>query len=278
MDYDEQFYKDQYEGSIRSATRFLSLLFDDYRPASVIDFGCGVGSWLYAAEKLGVGSLIGLDGPWVDRAQLLTPAIDFHTVDFSTLSHVEQSCDLAISVEVAEHLDQACADRFVALLAGSADLVVFGAAVPGQGGTNHINEQWQSYWIEKFSVQGFRCIDYFRPTLWDDTDVEYWYRQNTFLFVRSSRLAAYPFVDGLDQAFVTDVVHPELFQKKRKPVLQRADILREAAIELESEDLELAFLMMARASAARPDGDFINRKLREYRDALAHRQEPSTQD
>lgn len=60
--YDKELYDNQYEGSIRSASSFLSKLFGDYMPPSIIDFGYGVGSWLYASEKLGVKKLTGLDG------------------------------------------------------------------------------------------------------------------------------------------------------------------------------------------------------------------------
>ncbi|MBQ0785026.1 MAG: hypothetical protein KBT66_12390, partial [Amphritea sp.] len=130
--YDEKFYHSQYEGSVRSATKFLTKLFSNYKPKSVMDFGCGIGSWLYAAENLGVKKLVGLDGEWVKTEQLLSTSIDFRKVDFKSaetnntfgdLSFLPCS-DLAISVEVAEHFDESCADRFIGDLTRSSNLII----------------------------------------------------------------------------------------------------------------------------------------------------------
>lgn len=274
--YDEDFYARQYEGSIRSATKFLSRLFDDYRPSSIIDFGCGVGSWLYAAEQLGVDQLAGLDGEWVSEQQLLSEKMDFYPVDFERVESFDRRCDLALSVEVAEHIDALHADRFVGLICSASDLVIFGAAIPFQGGEQHINEQPQSYWVDKFASHGFVCFDYFRPAFWNDSDIEYWYRQNTLLFVRSESLARYPFLGIMPRDFIVDVVHPELFARKRRTPPQRADVLRDAALELEDEDIKLAFLMMSKAAEARPEGPFIRRRLRAYMEQLSGSQAPFT--
>lgn len=269
--YDEDFYKKQFGGSVKSAEKFLSKLFGDYKPSSVIDFGCGVGSWLYAAEKLGVTTLVGLDGEWVDSEKMLTSSISFEPVDFETTNEISHFCDLAISVEVAEHFDGQHADNFIRLISRSSDLVIFGAAIPFQGGTHHVNEQPQSYWIKKFADAGFSCFDYFRPSFWNDKSVELWYRQNTFLFVRTSNLKSYPFLDKHDSNIIADAVHPELFSKERKINRERADILRDAAIELEHEDIELAFLLISKAKKARPDGNYIIEKYRDYLEALKNK-------
>lgn len=64
--------------------------------------------------------------------------------------------DLAYCFEVAEHVPASLADRLVAFLARLAPATVFTAAPPGQGGTQHVNEQPMSYWIEKFDREGQR--------------------------------------------------------------------------------------------------------------------------
>ena len=46
---------------------------------------------------------------------------------------------LAQSFEVAKHLDQQYALKFVKLLTSCADIVLFSAAIPYQGGVCHIN-------------------------------------------------------------------------------------------------------------------------------------------
>ncbi len=275
--YDHKFYENQYKGSIRSAEKYLAKLFSDFTPNSVVDFGCGVGSWLYAAENLGVKNLLGLDGDWVSYDQILSGGIDFHHVDFEKAEILDifgnlsfdAFGDLAISVEVAEHFDEKYADKFVAMITRSSNLIIFGAAIPNQGGTNHVNEKPQSYWIEKFKKEGFCCFDYFRPTFWQDPDVEIWYRQNTFLYARESHLGSFPFLNEFSNEFVVDTVHPELFNKKiLHGFKERADRLRDAAVELEKDDISLAYTLMQLAHDARPSGEYIKEKLREYKKVL----------
>jgi hypothetical protein len=52
-------------------------------------------------------------------------------------------------------LPEKVADRYVGLLCGLSSTVIFSAATPGQGGSDHVNEQPHSYWIEKFSARGY---------------------------------------------------------------------------------------------------------------------------
>jgi SAM-dependent methyltransferase len=207
--YDERFFDAQIAGSLRSARIILDLLFRLYQPRSVIDVGCGRGAWLAVAGALGAQTLIGVDGDWVDPARLLSDRIEFRTVDMEQDFDVGARYDLALSVEVAEHLSEDRAKPFVDILCRTSDVVLFGAAIPHQGGTNHINEQFQSYWVQIFESQDYECFDVIRPAVWNDDDVEWWYRQNTFLFVkRQARIE----LDGeLLRSMakpIVDIVHP----------------------------------------------------------------------
>ena len=83
-------------------------------------------------------------------------------------------------------------------LCALAPTVVFSAAIPGQGGTQHVNEQWQSYWVELFEQQGFGVHDPLRPAIWDDESVDVWYRQNLLVFGRGR----------VSDLVVADLVHP----------------------------------------------------------------------
>ncbi|MDH5235545.1 MAG: class I SAM-dependent methyltransferase, partial [Gemmatimonadota bacterium] len=114
--YDAAFYADQAEGSVRSARVVLPIVFAARKPASVIDIGCGQGTWLSVAEELGVQDLTGLDGAWVDRAKLRSARIDFRATDLAAPITLQRRYDLCISVEVAEHLPAASADGFVRAL------------------------------------------------------------------------------------------------------------------------------------------------------------------
>ena len=212
--YDERFFDGQIAASLRSAKTILGLLFDSYQPRSVIDVGCGRGAWLAVAGALGAQTLAGVDGDWVYPAQLLSDRIEFRAVDMEQDFDPGARYDLAISVEVAEHLSEARARPFVEILCRASDVVLFGAAIKHQGGTNHINEQFQSYWVRIFESQDYESFDVIRPSVWNDDDVEWWYRQNTFLFV--NRQASI----GLDRELlrrmekpIVDIVHPRNYER-----------------------------------------------------------------
>ena len=118
-----------------------------------------------------------------------------------------------MSLEVAEHLEEEYAAGFVKLLCDASDLVLFGAAIPAQGGHNHVNERWPSYWKALFEKNGYEIIDIIRPRIWTDNRVEWWYRQNTLLFIKSSRKVL---LSRLKKEFnppsqPLDTVHPDCF-------------------------------------------------------------------
>jgi hypothetical protein len=122
------------------------------------------------------------------------------------------------SFEVAEHLPASSAKDFASSLCKLGDVVVFAAAIPGQGGTQHINERWPSYWIAHFKALGFVCFDVLRGDLWYDERVEWWYRQNIMVFVKQDRTdLVTKFQDILDECpSPIDLVHPACFATYRK--------------------------------------------------------------
>jgi hypothetical protein len=153
--------------------------------------------------------------------QLRVPAEQFMPADLSLLDHlpVGRRFDLAICLEVAEHLSQTAAEKLVKFLTGHADRVLFSAAVPCQGGTHHINEQWQSYWAEIFVACGFDAFDVVRPRIAGNREIEYWYRQNTVLYVKcGSDLATTLTGSAMPKAL--DYILPELFEAKLKQLHQ----------------------------------------------------------
>lgn len=214
--YASEFFSEQVQRSGASARVVLSLLYRLYQPNSVIDIGCGLGAWLGVAESLGSSVLRGLDGPWISQDHLVTKAIDFTPVDLEGPFNVHTKYDLCISVEVAEHLSKDRAESFVSTLCDASDIVLFSAAIKRQGGTNHLNEQWQSYWVQLFNSQTYDCYDLIRPVIWNNSNVDWWYRQNTFLFVR--RDSKHPLLQriGSATAQIPDLVHPVNYELKLK--------------------------------------------------------------
>jgi cyclopropane fatty-acyl-phospholipid synthase-like methyltransferase len=216
--YDDSFYEDQIADSLKSARIYLSFLWQFMQPAAVLDVGCGRGAWLKACHELGSTRLLGLDGDWNDQAQMIDSAVEFRGIDLNKRFSIPQMVDLAMSLEVAEHLEASTAPQFVECLTDASDVVLFSAAYPKQSGTNHINEQPQSFWAQLFIANGFLPVDLFRPAFWGNKDVCFWYRQNAFLYVRrgceaAQRLNSHGVREVANVDFM-DCVHPELFRYK----------------------------------------------------------------
>lgn len=219
-EYEAYFYDRRYEWTASAAGRILDLVLPRIPPVrSAVDVGCGVGAWLSVLKERGVAELAGLDGPWVDEKALRISPECFRRADLSQRMELGRRYDLAISLEVAEHLPASRAQGFVEELAAASDFVLFSAAIPFQGGYHHVNEQWQSYWAGLFARCGHAVRDWVRPRLWGDKSIPVWYRENLLLFVAESRLAELaPAPDGAaDGPMPLDLVHPEAYLSKVDP-------------------------------------------------------------
>ncbi len=193
--YHPSFYARQSGGSCDSAKRIVPILMDLINPETVIDIGCGIGTWL-AEFKLSGAAVHGVDGEYCKKAGLLIPESDFIATDLlqcsldGKIEGVDKKFSLCLSLEVAEHLPPEYSKEFVSLLTNFSEVVLFSAAIPYQGGTNHINEQWMPYWIEKFRKLGYIPSDVIRTLVWGDSYIEPWYRQNMVLFLKEGETYA----------------------------------------------------------------------------------------
>lgn len=221
--YNQAFYAKRYERTVYSANTVLSILLQRIPIVrSAVDVGCGVGTWLSVLEERGATDIQGLDGSWVDQDLLAIPRTSFKQIDLSSAAiALPRKYDLAISLEVAEHLPPSRAKDFVEALTAMSDYVLFSAATPFQGGVNHINEQWQSYWVELFDDMNYRVHDFIRPRIWNDSQIPFWYRQNALVFANRDASGIRPDSSGLDTGSMPlDVVHPDLFLSKVHPTVQ----------------------------------------------------------
>lgn len=200
-------------GSTESADAAVPLIMGSIAPQSVVDLGCGLGAWLAVFKAHGVETVLGYDGPWVDRSQLLVAPPEFRGADLRDPLAVERRFDLAICLETAHMLEPAHAAPLVATLKALAPVVCFSAGIPGQGGKMHRNEQWPAYWAGLFAEQGYVASDPFRLVLWELPHVKWWFAQNLLCYVDSATLEHLPI---LAQARCGDaplpLVHPGCLQ------------------------------------------------------------------
>lgn len=223
--YDDAFYKWQSTGSYKSAKVVTELVSQFLKPNSVVDLGCGVGAWLKAFQESGAETIQGYDGSWVNQENLLIPKECFSSCDLSMpIANQKSRFDLAISVEVAEHLPESAADNFVASLCNLSPVVLFSAATPGQGGKNHINEQWQSYWAKKFLLLGYEPFDIIRPSILGHANVDWWYQQNLILYIQRNHNLATSLSMWRRNPEQLDMVHPlvymDAYRKAYRPKLR----------------------------------------------------------
>ena len=175
-------------------------------PNSVVDVGCGLGTFLHVFKQKGVADVLGIEGKWLDKSKSLLSSKELITANLEEPVFLERKFDLALCLEVAEHLKEDAADQLVETLVSTSDYIIFSAAIPFQGGQNHINEQWSSWWEKKFNSHGYSFYDVIRSEFWDRKDLFYWYKQNMFLIIS----------DKVDHQFkkenkIKDLVHPELY-------------------------------------------------------------------
>ena len=220
--YTSEFYDRLRGGSLCSAQEVVPLVIELTNPTSVVDVGCGDGSWLSVFKKHGVVDVLGIDGSHRDVTKSRIQECEFKSMDLGGSIDAGRRFDLAVSIEVAEHLAESDAGRFVATLVALAPVVLFSAAVPMQGGEHHVNEQWPDYWRDKFQERGFIAVDCLRGRVWNNSNVKVYYRQNMVFFVDRERLAEFPKLEGAYRGgceHPLSVVHPDLYLARSRYAL-----------------------------------------------------------
>jgi len=219
----EPIYRDLHDGQLESqekqnrisAKSIFNLLFKHYKPQSVLDVGCGIGTWLSIARELGVKDIRGIEGPWIDQSQLRIEAEHITIQDLEQPFNLNRSFDLVISLEVAEHLPPAVANTFISSLVAHGNIILFSAAIPYQGGHNHINEQFPLYWDNLFAKFNFIPLDFIRGQIWNNKDILWWLRQNILLFIRRNIAIEHPVFQNYINSFTPlSIVHPDVYMSR----------------------------------------------------------------
>ncbi len=208
--YSRNFYKVNMRTNTISAERIISFVLSLYHPSSVIDVGASGGIFLLELMKRDVKDVMGIDGPWIPDKDIVIPKRNYLRIDLTKPFTIERKFDLCICLEVLEHLNSETGELLLKELTSLSDVILFSAAVPGQGGTHHVNEQWPSFWAKEFRKYGFKYID-IRPYIWNDKEILPWYKQNMMIYLKDqnydnfiNKLKAFKRKEPLS------VIHPDM--------------------------------------------------------------------
>jgi hypothetical protein len=210
-EYDPNFFSKNNVTSSKSAEIIVPLIIELVSPRSVIDIGCGTGTWLSVFKANNVDEITGVDGHWVQDEMLLIPKSCFVVHDLTQSLNLERRFDLAVSLEVAEHLDRKYARNFVSTLVKLSSVVAFSAAIPFQKGAHHVNEEWPDYWAKLFGEHEYVPIDCIREKIWNHKDVAWWYAQNILVFAEKKYVLKNPKLQRaseLTRLSQLSIVHP----------------------------------------------------------------------
>jgi hypothetical protein len=224
MTYNDAYYNLQKAGSLASARVIVPIVFEYFNPTSVVDVGCGVGTWLSVFAEHGVRDILGFDGKWINLELLYIPKEKFISCNLEAGIKADRVFDLAVCLEVAEHLPSSSSKYLIDSLTKLAPVVLFSAAIPGQDGKQanklHLNEQMIIYWVNLFSQKSYVPVDPIRKRIWTNHYVEPWYAQNILFFVKETELKKHPkLLEGYTDTCLEQlsIVHPAIYNVRPDP-------------------------------------------------------------
>ena len=202
--------------NLESPKQIVPLIMEWLNPKSVVDVGCGIGTFLFCFKEAGVRNVLGIDGSWANRELMkkYLSGAEFMEANLNEAIKVNRKFDLAVCLEVVEHLKENEADTIVKSLTQLSPLILFSAAVPEQGGENHINEQWIQYWQTKFEKEGFAVHDVLRKVFWNNEKVFWWYKQNMFLIAHEDHTPDFSVLKKYEPTGILNYIHPDTFLYK----------------------------------------------------------------
>lgn len=212
-------HKEKYH-NLKAPQEIVPAVYNLIKPVSVVDVGCGIGTFLYCFKEMGVKEVLGIEGTWVNEEQVKKYLAENEFIKHDLDKEIPEvrKFDLAICLEVAEHLKESSADILIDSLCKLSNVILFSAAIPGQRGQGHINEQWPSYWAEKFKKHNFIFKDVLRHLFWDNTAIDVWYRQNIFLVINDDYKIIDEKLKEIEVKSPLDIVHPEIFNDRMNTI------------------------------------------------------------
>ncbi len=186
--YNNSYYEELDKEALKSSSLIAQTISKAFSPKKVLDVGCGTGALLKAFKDIKIEG-IGLE--YSEVALDICHSRDLKVIKFdlerkSVIQNINQdSFDLVISLEVAEHLPESVSDNYIDLLCSYGKVIIFTAATLGQGGTDHVNEQPHEYWINKFWVRNYifdQVLSFEWRNEWRIRHIAPWYYNNLMIF------------------------------------------------------------------------------------------------
>lgn len=161
----------------------------EYQPKRIIDFGCGTGDLAkaFASRGVTVEAIDGYSTPdFSGYSNLRFTKVDLNNITATQtfLNQLETKFDLAISIEVAEHLNPDVSSSFIEWMTSMADVIVFSAAVPSQDGDGHINCRSRSDWYQFIKQHNFVIADTLRQYFTSNSRLGLWHKLNIVDYVQ----------------------------------------------------------------------------------------------
>lgn len=182
-----QHFADHARQNAPALARIIRAAFPD--SSTAVDLGCGSGHFVAALRAAGIRAEGYEYSAQLRRTAARELGVTIHPFDLADPPVMPQ-VDLALSIEVAEHLQPLMGDTLVRLLTTSAPTVWFTAARPHQGGAGHVNEQPAEYWISRFKKYGYEFDQSFteqlRPRIGTETVKAPWLAENLLIFRQAS--------------------------------------------------------------------------------------------
>lgn len=157
--YDETFFAMNLADSRPVAEYLAPKIVAAFDLKNLVDFGAATGHWVNALNKAGTMA-IGIEGSRSAKPYLVCDPEKMFFCDLRKPLQLKKfpfnEADAVLSIEVAEHIEKQYADMYIGnMLLFKPKIIFMTAAIPGQGGHFHVNEQSNEYWIEKFKMHGY---------------------------------------------------------------------------------------------------------------------------
>lgn len=187
-------------------TTIVESIISAYNPKRIIDFGCGTGDLAkaFASQGVVVEAIDGYSNPdFSNYNNIRFTKVDLNDIEATNayLKQFDIKFDLAISIEVAEHLNPDISLSFINWLTTSADVIIFSAAVHSQDGDGHINCRSRSDWYNMLKHNSFIIADTLRQHFKLNHNLGLWHKLNIIDYLHK------------DSAFAKKIVINDLVER-----------------------------------------------------------------